>query len=115
MNALLVRRFAVACSALATSVAPSAVAAHALTAPPSSHAERPVALGIVAGRVTEAETGAAIAGAAVTIIGTTLGAVTGEDGRFVIARVAGGTQRVRVTVLGREPETKEVTVQDDGK
>ena len=59
--------------------------------------------GVVAGRVTvRADTGVAtpVAGARVTIAGTTIGTVTGADGRYALDRVPPGASIVRVGLLG---------------
>ena len=56
--------------------------------------------GTVAGAVTASGTGAALAGATVTITGTPLGATTGPDGRYAIAGVPPGTYRVRARLIG---------------
>ena len=61
------------------------------------------ATGVVAGRVTaHADTGAATpaAGAAVTVIGSAIGATTDTDGRFVLDRVLAGPLTMRVRLRG---------------
>ncbi len=61
------------------------------------------AAGVLAGRVTaRADTGLAgpVAGAAVTVQGTALGATTDADRRFVIPRVPAGTATVRLRLQG---------------
>ena len=59
--------------------------------------------GKIAGRVTDKETGQPIPGAAVTIVGTTLGALTDEDGRFVILSAPVGSYIVRAQLVGYAP------------
>src|SRR5436309_16040520 len=56
--------------------------------------------GRVAGTVTAQQTGAPLAGASVTLVGGSLGAVTGSDGRYLIACVPPGTYRVRARLIG---------------
>ena len=53
----------------------------------------------LAGRVTDS-TGAPLAGARVTLVGTRFGAVTGPDGRYVIGDVPPGTYRAQARLIG---------------
>jgi hypothetical protein len=77
-------------------------------------AQRAVAdTGIVAGRVTDKKTGAAIAGATVVVEGTRQGATTGNDGRYRIAGVAAGTYTVRARYIGYAPVSGSVAVTGD--
>lgn len=62
--------------------------------------------GSITGKVYDARTREPLSGANVTVVGTTLGAVTDGDGRFVIPRVPPGVYRVRVSVLGYTPLVK---------
>ncbi len=61
--------------------------------------------GKIAGRVTDAETGDPIIGAAVQIEGTTQGAAADINGDFFILNVAPGQVDVRVTAIGYGTET----------
>ncbi|CAA9303511.1 MAG: Outer membrane TonB-dependent transporter, utilization system for glycans and polysaccharides (PUL), SusC family [uncultured Gemmatimonadaceae bacterium] len=54
----------------------------------------------VTGQVTEQGNGAPLAGAQLNVVGTTIGAIAGEDGRFSIAGVPEGTQSIRVRRIG---------------
>jgi hypothetical protein len=54
----------------------------------------------VTGQVTEQGSGAPLAGAQLNVVGTTVGAIAGEDGRFTIAGVPEGTQAIRVRRIG---------------
>ena len=56
--------------------------------------------GTIRGRVVEVGSGAPITGATVTVGGTRLGAVSGNDGRYVITQVPAGRQVVAVRILG---------------
>ncbi|HEX8904907.1 MAG TPA: TonB-dependent receptor plug domain-containing protein, partial [Longimicrobiaceae bacterium] len=66
--------------------------------------------GQITGSVTSGEGGRALSGAAVTVAGTTLRALTSPDGRYTLSGVPAGTQRVTATVLGHAPATQSVTV-----
>ncbi|HEY6156359.1 MAG TPA: TonB-dependent receptor [Gemmatimonadales bacterium] len=56
--------------------------------------------GTIAGTVTSQETGAPLAGAGVTVVGTRLEGATGADGRYTIANVPPGAYRVRARLIG---------------
>ena len=72
---------------------------------------RPVRrVGTITGRVTDAGTGAPIAGASVAVEGTQLGSLTNPDGRYVITNVPEGAQRVRATRIGYVPISEAVTL-----
>ncbi len=66
--------------------------------------------GTVTGTVRDAQTGQTLPGAQVVIEGTTLGALTNQNGRYLIAGVPAGTHRVRAIMIGYGPEVQEVTV-----
>ena len=59
----------------------------------------------ITGRVVDAETGQGIVAAAVQLVGTTLGAQTGVDGRFTILRVPPGTTTLLVRRIGYAQKT----------
>jgi hypothetical protein len=65
--------------------------------------------GRITGTVTT-DAGQPIAGAQVTIPNTTLGALTGTDGRFTIPGVAPGSYQLRVQRIGYAPRTQPVSV-----
>ena len=70
---------------------------------PTALAAQSLGTGVVAGRVmTLADSGAATParGAAVSVVGSALGATTGADGRFVLERAPAGPLTVRVRLLG---------------
>ena len=69
------------------------------------------------GRVTGVVTsdqGAPIPGAQVVVEGTSLGALTGDDGRYTITGVASGSRVVRAQRIGFAPQTRTVTVSEGG-
>src|SRR5438105_7266520 len=68
--------------------------------------------GSIAGTVRDSTTGAPVADAAVTVVGTAFTAKTGADGRFAIPGVPAGSYRVRVRMLGYSPSAASVTVQE---
>lgn len=59
--------------------------------------------GSILGQVVEQGTDRPLAGVSVTVVGTTLGTTTGEDGRFVIAAVPPGERAVRAELIGYRP------------
>lgn len=67
-------------------------------------------MGTVSGRVTDASAGTPVRGAQVMIVGTTVGAVAGEDGQFRIANVPAGAREVRARLIGYRAVTVPVTV-----
>ncbi len=66
--------------------------------------------GEVTGRVTDKAAGQALAGAQVSIVGTTLRASTGQDGRYRLVNVPAGQATVRVSYIGYATTTQPVTV-----
>jgi outer membrane receptor protein involved in Fe transport len=82
-----------------------------LTLVPRSGAR--VAMGTIVGRVTDAKTQTALAGATVAVEGTRHSATTSNDGRYRIADVAPGTYTVRARYIGYTPGTASVTVSAD--
>lgn len=70
----------------------------------------PAQQGAITGQVTASETGDPISGAQVFVRGTDLGTLTGENGRFRLTGVAPGRQTVRVTLIGYQPVSRQVTV-----
>jgi TonB-dependent SusC/RagA subfamily outer membrane receptor len=78
--------------------------------PPSAPAPAPAAAGSVTGTVTDAARRRPVAGATVIVAGTRLGAVTGADGRYTIARVPAGAHTVQARAIGFERAQAAVTV-----
>ncbi len=70
--------------------------------------------GKITGIVTDRDTGAPIPGAAVTAMGTVLGALTDQDGRYFILSVPVGSYVVKAQLVGYGPvETANVRVSVD--
>jgi outer membrane receptor protein involved in Fe transport len=65
--------------------------------------------GTVSGRVADDE-GTALAGAQITVTGTTIGATTRNNGEYTLPRVPTGTQSLQARLLGYRPQTVSVTV-----
>ncbi len=61
--------------------------------------------GRIIGLVTTSPTNQPLASAQVSIVGTTKGALTGANGRFVLAELAPGSYQLRVALLGYAPQT----------
>jgi hypothetical protein len=57
-------------------------------------------LGKIAGKVTDAATGEALAGAQIQIVGTTMGAAANPQGEYFILNVPPGTYTLRVSFMG---------------
>ena len=70
---------------------------------PHSRLHAQGATGNVHGTVKQMGTQAPLANAEVTIAGTRLGALTRNDGSYVISGVPAGAQRVRVRLFGFAP------------
>ena len=68
------------------------------------------AQGVIAGRVTDATSAEPRAGAAVSIVGSTRGAIADADGRYVISSVALGEVTVRARLLGYKTVERPVTI-----
>ena len=58
--------------------------------------------GIITGQITDSETGDALVGANVIVVGTSLGAAADADGMFAIMNVPIGTQTITASVIGFE-------------
>jgi iron complex outermembrane receptor protein len=69
------------------------------------------ATGAVAGRVASAETGAALAGVNVALVGTERGASTDDDGTFAIEAVAPGTYTLVASFVGYAPARRSIRVE----
>ncbi|MDZ7374643.1 MAG: TonB-dependent receptor [candidate division KSB1 bacterium] len=69
-------------------------------------------LGVVSGRVFDAKTGEPLASANVVLAGTMRGAATDVSGNFRIAGLRPGNYVLRVTMIGYDPATLSVTVEE---
>jgi TonB-dependent SusC/RagA subfamily outer membrane receptor len=70
--------------------------------------------GVVRGTVRQAGSSAPLAGAQVSIVGSRVGAISGDDGAYVIGAAPAGEQRVRVRLIGYAPVERPVTVTAGG-
>src|SRR5438445_12033995 len=70
--------------------------------------------GTISGRVIDAASNAPVPSAQVQIVGTTRGAVTGDDGRYRIAAIQPGQYQVRALRLGYQASSKKVDVTERG-
>ncbi len=84
------------------------------TVPTHRHAVlTPLLVASVTGTVTDAASGLSIAGAQVSVTGTTLGAVTDAEGRYRITGLAPGEVHLRVRRIGYAGSERSITVRDD--
>ena len=70
--------------------------------------------GIISGRVVDATSSAPVASAQIQVVGTTRGAVTGDDGRYRIAGMRPGQYQVRALRLGYQASSQSVDVTSGG-
>jgi len=70
--------------------------------------------GAIRGRISDAATGAPLAGVQIRVEGTTVGAQTGADGTYAIVGVPAGSQSVSTRRVGYAPQRIAVTVPDAG-
>ncbi len=78
------------------------ISSTALTAQTQAESTRP---GRVVGRIIDAASGEGLAGVGVQVVGTTIGAQSGLDGRFTIGGVSAGTISVQARRIGFSPKT----------
>src|SRR5262245_24531390 len=69
--------------------------------------------GTITGRVSNAASGALLEGAEVTVVGTSLRAVTDRDGSFVLTKVPAGPTSLHVYYTGLDPFDKRIEVGRD--
>jgi hypothetical protein len=62
--------------------------------------------GSISGKVTDAESGAAVAYAQIVVMGTDRGAMAIEDGTYVITKIPPGTYDVKVMMMSYEDEVQ---------
>ena len=70
--------------------------------------------GEVTGRVTDKASGQVVAGAQVSVVGMTIRALTGQDGRYRLTNVPAGAATLRVAFIGYGSVTQPVTVPAGG-
>ena len=70
--------------------------------------------GIIRGRISDAATGTPLVGVAVRVDGTTIGALTGEDGTYTITGAPAGARILTTRRLGYAPQRLAVTVPEAG-
>jgi hypothetical protein len=68
--------------------------------------------GIIRGEVKDAENGEALIGANVVVQGSSIGASTDIDGRYIVRGVPAGPQTILFRYLGFESKEVEVTVEE---
>jgi len=110
-------RFFADCLALGLAlllVVPAAHAASVRSKPAESHvAARRAA--VITGTVTDQSTKTAIQGVTVRVEGTSLAAVTGQDGKYRMLNVAAGSYTLTARRLGYAPQRRAVTVTADAE
>ncbi|HWG35279.1 MAG TPA: SusC/RagA family TonB-linked outer membrane protein [Gemmatimonadaceae bacterium] len=79
-----------------------------------SKGSRSVVAAVVSGRVSEEGSGRPLTSAQVSIEGTRLGAITGDDGRYRIVGVPAGSQKINVRLIGYAAQQTTVAAPDDG-
>lgn len=57
-------------------------------------------LGSISGRVTDATNGIPLAGAAIQVVGTTMGSMTDPDGKYTIKNVVPGNYKLKASLIG---------------
>lgn len=77
-----------------------------------AHAQNEVRL---SGAITDKLTGEAIPRASISIIGTKKGTIANTNGRYVLAVELNKRLRLRITAVGFEPDTVDVTISQDTK
>ena len=70
--------------------------------------------GRLAGRIIDAATGQGIANVGVQVVGTTLGTMSGIDGRYTIAGIPAGTVTFQARRIGYQPKTVTGLLLDPG-
>ena len=98
--------FLTACTEAVRCAAPVLVGALVLLAPAYAFAQG----GTVVGRVTDAGTGLAVAGASVVIEGASLGSTSGSDGRYRLVNVPAGSYTFVARRIGFASKRQSVTV-----
>jgi TonB-linked SusC/RagA family outer membrane protein len=77
---------------------------------------RPAApAGTIHGRVIDKESGQPVTAAQITVVGTSLGALTNNAGQYTINGVTAGQVTVRAARIGYQPQNQVVVVSDNGQ
>ena len=71
-------------------------------------------VGNVTGQVVDGTTGRPLVGAQVVVVGTNIGALTNENGRYLITRVPVGERQIRAIMIGFGQSVADVTVAAGG-
>ena len=74
-------------------------------APLAAQQAAPPQTGRIVGRILDAASGQGLPDVGVQVVGTTLGAMSGVGGRYVLPAVAAGTVTIQVRRLGFQPKT----------
>jgi len=74
----------------------------------------PAPAGTIRGRVIDKESGQPVTAAQITVVGTSLGALTSNDGQYTINGVTAGQVTVRAARIGYQPQNQVVVVSDNG-
>ncbi|MGH7481417.1 MAG: SusC/RagA family TonB-linked outer membrane protein [Longimicrobiales bacterium] len=64
----------------------------------------------VRGTVTDAQSGQPIPGAQVSVRGTNIGTIAGDDGRYLLPSVPAGRAEIRAEFIGYSPQSQTVTI-----
>ena len=70
--------------------------------------------GTVTGRIIDAATQQPLPGAQIVVVGTTLGTLTNQEGRFLIPNVPSGARQIRAVLLGYGQAVEDVNVPAGG-
>lgn len=73
----------------------------------------PVVAGTIRGRVVDKESGQPVVAAQITVVGTSLGALTTNEGQFTITGVPAGQVTVRAARIGYQPTNQVIVVSDN--
>lgn len=90
-------------SARARGIAPFLLAVLTALTAAAAGAQQPT--GRIVGRVVDASSGAGLSDVGVQVVGTTLGTMSGVDGRFTLANVPAGTVTIQARRIGYAPKT----------
>jgi TonB-dependent starch-binding outer membrane protein SusC len=80
--------------------------------PPEAVSTAEAFTAVITGRAVDSAGNRPLANVQVAVVGTQLGAMTNDAGRFTIVNVPAGTHTVRASLIGYAPQTRSVTVAD---